>query len=62
MVQTTAVGKLSLKPGTSKPQKLSVTFPAGAFAPGSYTVIVKVNADLNQTNGETVALIPVTIV
>jgi hypothetical protein len=60
--QTTAVGKLGLKPGASRPQKLSVTIPAGAFAPGAYTLIVKVNAELNETNGQTVALIPATFV
>jgi hypothetical protein len=59
--QTTATGKLALKPGTAKPQKLAVTFPAGAFASGTYTLIVKVNAELNDANGQTVALIPVTV-
>ena len=58
---TTAVGKLSLKPGASRPQKLTVTFPPGAFAPGSYTLIVRLTADLNETNGDPLALIPFTI-
>lgn len=60
--QTTAVGKLSLKPATAKPQKLSATFPAGSVAPGSYTLIVKVNTELNDTNDAVVATLPVTFV
>lgn len=58
---TTVPGQLSLKPGASRPQKLTVTFPPGAFAPGSYTLIVRLTADLNETNGDPVALIPFTI-
>jgi hypothetical protein len=61
--ETGATGRISLKPGSSKPQKLAVTFPAGAFAPGTYTLIVRLaNAELNQTNGQTVALMPFAIV
>jgi hypothetical protein len=60
--QTTAVGKLALKPATAKPQKLSVTFPAGSVAPGTYTLIVKVNAELNDTNDQIVSTLPVTFV
>jgi hypothetical protein len=59
---TAALGKISLKPGQTKAQKLSVTFPAGSFAPGSYTLLVRITAaDLNDTNGQTVALIPFSI-
>jgi hypothetical protein len=60
--QTTAVGKLALKPATAKPQKLSLTFPAGSVPPGSYTLIVKVNAELNDTNDQVVTTLPVTFV
>jgi hypothetical protein len=61
--QTQAVGRISLKAGTSKPQKLTVTFPGRAtFPQGTYTLIVKLaSAALNQTNGQPVALIPFTI-
>jgi hypothetical protein len=59
---TTAVGKLALKPASAKPQKLSVIFPAGSVAPGSYTLIVKVNAELNDTNDQIVTTLPVTFV
>ena len=59
--QTTAIGRINLKPGTNRPQKLVVTFPPGSFPAGSYTLIVRLSAELNQTNGETVALIPFTI-
>ena len=63
MFETTALGRISLKPGQTKPQKLTVTFAPGTFAPGSYTLIVRLtSAALNQTNGQTVALIPFTIV
>jgi hypothetical protein len=57
---TTAVGKLALKPAAAKPQKLSLIFPAGSVPPGSYTLIVKVSADLNDTNGQIVTTLPVT--
>jgi hypothetical protein len=60
--QTTAAGKLALKPATAKPQKLSLTFPAGSVLPGSYTLIVKVNAELNDTNDQIVTTLPVTFV
>ena len=59
---TTAIGKLALKAATAKPQKLSVTFPAGSVPPGSYTLIVKVSADLNDTNDQVVTTLPVTFV
>jgi hypothetical protein len=58
---TTALGKIRLKPGASKPQKLTVTFPPGAFAAGSYTLLVRLTAELNDTNGQTVAVIPFSI-
>lgn len=55
---TQLLGKLGLKPGNSKAQKISATFPPGAFAPGNYVLIVRLaNAELNQTNGQNVALI-----
>ena len=59
--QTTATGRLNLRPGASRPQRVSVTFPPGSFPAGTYTLIVRLNAELNQTNGDTVALIPFTI-
>jgi hypothetical protein len=59
---TLVLGRINLKPGTSKAQKLNVTFPPGAFAPGTYVLIVQLsNAALNQTNGQNVALISFTI-
>ena len=45
----------------TRPQRVAVTFPPGSFPAGSYTLIVRLNAELNQTNGDTVALIPFTI-
>lgn len=60
--ETTSVAKVSLKPGASKPHKLSLTLPPATSLPaGTYTLLVRLSADLNQTNGETVALLPVTI-
>jgi hypothetical protein len=58
---TTALGKISLKPGATRPQKLSATFPAGSFPAGSYTLIVRLTAELNDANGQTVAVIPFSI-
>jgi hypothetical protein len=58
---TAALARIALKPGQSKPQKFSVTFPAGSFAAGSYTLMVRVTAELNDANGQTVALIPFAI-
>jgi hypothetical protein len=51
--QTSASGRLNLKPGKSKPQPLSVTIPQASFPPGNYFLHVKVDADLNLTNGQT---------
>jgi hypothetical protein len=60
--QTTATGKISLRPGQAKPQKVRLTFPAGTFAAGAYTIVVKVDAPLNDTNGQIVTTLPVTFV
>jgi hypothetical protein len=60
--QTTATAPLKLKPGASRPQKVNVVIPAGALAAGSYTVSVKVDAALNDTNGQVVTALPVTLV
>jgi hypothetical protein len=60
--QTTATGRVAIKPAAAKPQKLAITFPAGAFDAGSYTILVKLTAELNDTNGQTLAAIPVTFV
>jgi hypothetical protein len=57
----TALGKIRLKAGATKPQKLTVTFPPGSFAAGSYTLLVRLTAELNDTNGQTVAVIPFSI-
>lgn len=61
---TTAAGKVSLKPGAgTKPQKLTLTLPpAGTLAAGAYTVLVQLAAELNVTNGQTVALMSVNVV
>jgi hypothetical protein len=60
--EISSTGRINLKPAASKPQKLSVAFPPGAFAAGSYVLIVRLaTAELNQTNGQSVALIPFTI-
>jgi hypothetical protein len=48
--QTTATGRLNIRPGRDGLQKVRVTFPAGAFAAGNYTVQAKLQAELNQTN------------
>lgn len=58
---TSSAGRVSLKPNASRPQKLTVTFPPDAFPAGSYTLIVRLTAALNETNGDPVALIPFTI-
>jgi hypothetical protein len=58
---TTASAKIKLKAGTVRPQRLRVTFPIGAFAPGQYFVLVKLTADMNQTNGQVLTAIPFTI-
>jgi hypothetical protein len=58
---TTALGKIRLKPGATKAQKLTVTFPPGSFPAGSYTLLVRLTAELNDNNGQTVAVIPFSI-
>lgn len=58
----TLAGKVSLKPGVAKPQKLATTIPAGSVAAGMYVLLVKLSADLNDTNGQIVAQIPATVV
>ena len=60
--QTTSSGKLSLKPGAAKAQKVNVVVPAGSLAAGTYTVIMKVSAELNDTNGQILTAIPATAV
>jgi hypothetical protein len=62
VAQTTATGRINLKPGKSKPQKVRFTLPAGTSSAGSFTMLVKLSAELNDTNGAVVASIPVTIV
>ena len=59
--QTTTTGRMNLKPGASKPQKVRFTLPAGSGSAGSFTVLVKVSAELNDTNDRVVASIPVTV-
>jgi hypothetical protein len=60
--EMTSVGNVSLKPGDAKPQKLGVTLPpVGGPSAGTYTLLVRLSAPLNETNGQTVALMPVTI-
>ncbi len=59
--QTTASGRISLRPGAVKPQRVAVTFPPGAVAPGTYTLVVRLSTDSGATAGQTVALIPFTI-
>lgn len=55
---TTTTGKVKLKAGTIKPQKLKVLFPAGSFAAGNYYALVKLNAEMNQTNDQVITAIP----
>jgi hypothetical protein len=57
---TTVPAPIRLKPGQSRPQRLTVTLPP-QFAAGSYTLIVKLEAALNETNGQVVSSIPFTI-
>jgi hypothetical protein len=56
-----SVGRLALKPGKSKVQSVSVVLPPGSFAPGNYFLHVRVNAELNLTNGETLVTLPFSI-
>jgi hypothetical protein len=58
--QTSASGRIGLKPSQTKPQKVSIAVPAGAIPAGSYTVLVKVNAESNDTNNQLLAALPVT--
>jgi hypothetical protein len=60
--QTAATGKIALKPHQFKPQKVSFFVPVGSLAAGLYTVLVKVSADLNDTNGQIVGTLPVAVV
>jgi hypothetical protein len=60
--QATATGRISLKPGQSKPQKVRFVLPGDAVAAGVYTLVLKVAAELNDANGEVVGLMPVTVV
>jgi hypothetical protein len=60
---TTVTGRINLKPGAAKPQRLRLTLPAGStVVAGPYTLTVQLSAELNQTNGTAVASIPVTVV
>jgi hypothetical protein len=56
--QMTSTGKISLKPGQSKPQKVSFVLPAGSVAAGTYSLVLK----LDDTNGQVVDIVPVTVV
>ena len=59
---TAAAGGVTLTPGAAKPQQLSLAVPpAGTLPAGTYTLLVRLSAELNVTDGQTVALIPVTI-
>jgi hypothetical protein len=60
--QTTAFARTNLKPDQAKSQKVSVMFPANALATGTYTILVKLNAELNDTNGQLIATLPATFV
>jgi hypothetical protein len=57
---TSVAGAIRLKPAQSRRQTFAVTF-ASQFAPGSYVLVVKLDAPLNETNGQVVAAIPFTI-
>jgi hypothetical protein len=59
--ETTTSGKITLKPGAKKAQKLNLTIPSGEFAPGNYFLLVKLNAELNESNGDIVGVIPFAI-
>jgi hypothetical protein len=58
--QTTATVRTKLKPGQAKQQKVNVRFAPGAFPAGTYTILVKLDADLNDTNGQLIATLPAT--
>jgi hypothetical protein len=53
--QTTVSAKAKVNAGTTKRTLLGVTFPTGAFAAGNYFLILRPTADLNTTNGQTLA-------
>jgi hypothetical protein len=56
-------GRINLKPGAAKPQRLRLTLPVdGTVVAGPYTLTVQLSAEFNQTNGTAVASIPVTVV
>ena len=59
--QTTSTAKLNLKPGASRPQNVRFALPAGSVPAGTYTLIVKVSTELNDTNGTILLSIPVTV-
>jgi hypothetical protein len=54
--------RLRLARGRGKSQKLALTFPADVVPAGNYQLRVTVSAERNETNGEVLALIPVTFV
>jgi hypothetical protein len=56
--QTTTTAKISLKSHQSKPQKVNFTLPAGALSAGAYTLLLKLSADLNDTNGQVLSTTP----
>jgi len=61
--QTTATSRIALKAHQSKPQKLTFTIPASASLPaGTYTLILKLNAELNDTNGQVITTLPASVV
>jgi hypothetical protein len=60
--QMTATGKVRLKAGQSKPQKVSFVVPAGSVPAGTYSLVVKLSAELNDTNSQVVTTVPVSVV
>jgi hypothetical protein len=61
--QTDTTARINLKPNQSRPQKVSFTVPASAaLTAGTYTLIVKLNAELNDTNGQIVSSVPLSVV
>jgi hypothetical protein len=57
---TSVQGTVRLNAGQSRRQAFTVTFPR-QFDPGSYSLVVNLDAPLNETNGQTAATIPFTI-
>jgi hypothetical protein len=61
LFQMTVTGKVSLKAGQTKPQKVSFAVPAGSLAAGTYGLAIKLSAELNDTNGQPLVAVPVTV-